>query len=92
MLNSARFDARLTVSFTSGRQPIIVEQRKSRFAVEHLVRVKNRNSGVVEVSSEESHVGNLVGFHMPDQLVVAILFAVEYKPLLKQLQLVDEKH
>ena len=29
---------------------------------------------------------------MPDQLVVAVVFAVEDKPFLQQLQLVDEKH
>ena len=94
MLDSARLDARLTQRAVAGRQSIVIEQRITRLAIQDSRIVQYRDTGVIEMCCEQGHVLTpaLVGLHVPNQLVVAVVFAVENQAFLQQLQLMHEKH
>jgi len=59
-VNAPRLDTGVRVGLVAGRQTVFVDQRESRLAIHDTVIVESRDTGVVDVESEECHVRSRV--------------------------------
>jgi len=55
-MNTARLYARLRKRSIAGDETVIVEQRETRLAIQNLALVLNRDTGVVNMCYQETHV------------------------------------
>jgi len=95
-VNPAWLDASLSKRFTTGRQPVVIKKRKTGLPVQNRLGIEERNTGIVEMCCQKTltfaTACRSVRLHVQNQLVVRVVFGIEHKPLLQQLQLVHKKH
>ena len=95
VVNAAGIEPRAGIGFAACDYLLITKQRETRLPVEKPLIVADRDSGVVQMCCKYAHCDDsprLIRLHVANHFVIAIRFAVEYEPLLHELQLMYQEH
>ena len=86
VVNPTWTHSRFRESGIAGGELVIVQQCKSGLAIQDPLVIEYRYTGVVQVCSYEGHGAILlVSLHVANQLVIRIIFGIEYQAFLQQL-------